>query len=145
MEMPKIEADHKPLRERIAQIKLVRSDHIALASYAEQLAFDRVLQYFTWKFSGVNSIERFEQPTSGSHSISGNFLASIRDPEIVYARAAKLAAHESAYFSRSPAVLDPEISDTFVLMAQCKAIVSFRMGEQSSVEVQPQPLRPGPL
>ena len=97
---------------RVAQVELVRADHVAFRADAKQLAFDRV------EIVARGSIFSAKTASSDSRSklarcvaVGGHVLEAVRDPDVGDAAAAQLPAELLADLAAGDAVLDPELAD----------------------------------
>ncbi len=132
MEVTGVEAQHLLPRDRVAQVELVRADHVALRADAEQLAFDRVEVVLRIELLGEDRVERFGQPLAGRLAVDGRVLVAVGDPDVGDARRAERLAHRRADLAAGDAVLDPEFADPLVGMCEREPVGGLADGRRTS-------------
>ena len=126
--MPHIETEEFAPGQRIIGVKIIGPNRIVLHTQAKELAFNRINAFGTYVQAIVkDSIQCFHQTLAGRPPISGMVFGTIGNPVIVD----YLIPQRFPNGFRDPAarntVLNPEIANTIIGMAQGKAIVRFGM------------------
>ena len=94
--MAGVEAQQLALRDRVAEIELVRADDVALRADAKQLRFDRVEIVPRVELLGEDLIERLPQPLARSLAVDRRVLLAVRNPDVGDARRTERLAHRRA-------------------------------------------------
>lgn len=144
MEVPRIQTDQSLASNSVGEIELVGSDRIALRADAEKLALncDLVMAAIG---GAENLIERGLQSLPRSKPVGGRVFVSIRNPDVHDRRAAQFGAHMLADPATGDAVVDPELANGAIGMAERKVLRAPWMRKAGGVEIEPKILLSRPV
>ena len=145
MEMPHVQAKQQPLPDGVAKIEFVTADRARLDSDAEQLALDGIKHVRPIMNVGKHRVERRFQPHPRRTPVDGRVLIAVRNPDVVDHGRADFTAHPCRNLPCPPPVLDPELANALVRMGKRQVVVGLSMGEKGRVEIEPEPVYPGPV
>src|SRR6185437_3319420 len=77
--------------------------------------------------------------------VGGRVFVSIRNPDVHDRWAAQFGAHILADPATGDAVVDPELADSVIGMAECEVLRAPRMREAGGVEIEPKVLLSRPV
>ena len=145
VEMAHVEAQERAVPDRVAEVELVAAHGHRLDPDAEELRFDRVEHVRLVERRSDHLVERGFQPPARRHPVDGDILRAVRHPDVVDRRAAQRLADPGGDLAAAFAVLDPELADALVGVGEREVVVGLGMGKEGRVEIEPDPLRPGPV
>ena len=108
VEMARVEAQQLPLGHRVAQIELVRADHVALRADPEQLALDGVAVVGRVDRRGEQFVQGAAENLPRPKAVDGHVLHAVGNPDVRDAGRAQAAAEGLADPAAGDAVLDPD-------------------------------------
>src|SRR5437762_2378687 len=108
MEMASVEAEQLAPRDRVAEVKLVRTDGAAFRADAKEFSFDGVQVVFGREGLLEHGVERGGEAFARGLAVGGRVLEAVGDPDVGDARRAERPAHRRADFARATAVRNPE-------------------------------------
>src|SRR5437762_6699464 len=136
MEMPGIETQNCFVGCRIGEIETVGADRIGLGAYAKELAFHCHLVMFSLSRS-EDLIERFQQAPAGGEPVGRHVFVAVGNPDIHHRGVAELLAERVADPAARDAMIDPELANPRIGMAQCEALGAVGVREAGRVEIKP--------
>ena len=131
--------------DRVAEIELVRADHVALRADPEQLAFDRVAVESRVERLAENLVERLLEPLARAMAIDRRVFRAVGNPDVRDRGRAELPPEMLADRAADDAVADPELPNAFVAAGEREPVGGQRMGEERAVEIQPDLPPLGPI
>ncbi len=111
------------------------ADNIGFTADAEKLAFHRILHLRRPVLLRKDFVQRFFKNQAVCPAVKWRILGPIRYPEVMDAGTAELLSHEGADGTALLDVLNPELLNAFILVAQCKARIGPGMAEASGIKV----------
>jgi len=123
----------------------VRADHVALRADAEQFALDGVEVAGRVQVFREDGVQRRRQPLAGPFAVDGQILHAVGNPDVGHAGRAERSPECGPDPAADDAVLDPELPDAVVAVAQRQPVLGVGMGEVRGVEVEPHAAVPGPV
>ncbi len=140
VEMPHVKAERRSATNGIAHVELVAADGHGLNPDTEQLRFHRIDDLGLWQIPGQHGIERGFEPAPRSHTVNRDVLRSVRHPDVVHRRTAKLGPHAGCDLATAATMLDPEGTDARIGVRERQVVVGLGMGKEGRVEIKSQPL-----
>ncbi len=146
VEVACVEAEqHVAPAGRVAQVELVRADHVALGAEAKEFGLDRVVAEPAVNLGGHDRVERLAQQAARGEPVDRGVLEAVGDPDIAHAGRAERAAEVLGDAPAGDAVLDPEAAHVGVGAGQGEAVLRERVREAGRVEVHAAPGRLRPV
>ena len=142
--MPGIKADEFLMFHRVAEVELVHADRIAFRADTEELAFNRIAVVLRIEPLLEDGVERFGEPLTRSAPVGGGVFHAVGNPDVGDGRRTQRLAHCRADLTAGLTMLNPKLTDAFVLMRQRKAAGGFGMRKACGIEVQADTEGPGP-
>ena len=137
MEVACIETNHNVgILHTVAHIELVRTNGECFDTNCEYLGFYSVLGVLGIELLSFDLVERIEEARTGCNLIVAVILVSVGNPDVVYGTDTCALTEELGDLSGLDAVVDPELTDTFVGMRKCKTVGALGMREASGGEVE---------
>src|SRR6187551_1772427 len=129
MKMPGVEAEELFVADRVAQVKLVRADNVALRADAEEFAFDRIEVEFRIDPLAEDFIQRLLENLPRRFPVGWRIFVAIGNPDVRHARCSQLAAKFFADLAARLPVANPEFADAFIPARQREPVRRLRMRE----------------
>ena len=145
MKVSCIQAQRDLARRGIGEIKFAGAHGVAFHSNPEQLTFNGIDVPFFGNVRREDRIQRVLQTFTRCKAIRRGVLITIWNPDIVHHRIVQLFTNRGADLSTRDAVIDPELTNARILMAQRKAIFRLGMAEAGGVKIDTELLCLGPI
>ena len=122
--------------DRVAQVELVRADHVGFRADAEQFALDGVEIMGRIDRRGEQFVQRPFEYFPRPAAVDRHVLHAVGNPDVGDAGGAQAAAKGLADLAAGDGVLDPEAADAGVAMGQRETVGRLGMRKERGVEVQ---------
>src|SRR5262249_55029626 len=131
-------------RDRVADIKLMRTHDIAFRPNAKQLGFDGIEIEFRRDRLSENLIEGSDESFPRRFAVRRRVFVPVWNPYISDALFPECLAHCRPNFTAGYPVFDPELTNRFVVVRQSEAVGSFWMRKECGIKIQPDSAFTGP-